>query len=130
MAPSKVEVPPVTSETNKEVQPDGSEATDGTTLGEEIGDDTRPGTVGFPPTTPFGVGAPGTIQDANHIDSVHERSEREVQEELPSPPDSIRLTDTNPSQDPDLESVLIADEVPAVGLISPEEAAMRHESDE
>lgn len=118
------------SENSNDTQPDGAEATDGTTLGEEIGDDIRPGTVGFPPTTPSGVGAFGTSQDADHVDSVHERSEREEEETLPSPPDEIRLTDTDTDGDPESVSSLIADDVPAVGLVSPEEAAMRYQSDE
>lgn len=112
-----------------EVQPDGAEATDGTTLGEEIGDDIRPGTVGFPPTTPFGVGASGSLHDAHHIDSVQDRSEREVPEQLQGSPEAIRLTEPTSSGEPDSESELIGDDVPATGLVSPEEAAMRDESD-
>lgn len=118
------------SETNNAAQPDDSETTDGATLGEKVGDDIRPGTVGFPPTTPYGVGPHGSSQDADHIDSVRERSEREVPEHVPGHPDPIRLTDPNPSGDPDSESGLIANEVPASGLVSPEEAAMGHESDQ
>lgn len=110
-------------------KPDGAEATDGTTLGEEIGDENLPGTVGFPPTRPIGVGVSGTIQDADHIDSVHERSQRELPEESPSQATPIRLIDPNASGEPDVESELTADDVPATGLVSPEESAMRDEGD-
>ena len=118
------------SETNNEVQPDPAEATDGSNLGEEIGDDRLPGTVGFPPTTPAGVGAADSLQDADHHDSVRERNERQVPEGRPRPHDAVRLLDPSPSGEPDLEPELIADDVPAIGLVSPEEAAMHLESDE
>ncbi len=118
------------SDTDNEVPPDPSEATDGTMLGEKPGDDALPGTDGFPPTTPFGVGAAGSLQDADHSDSVRDRSDRELPEELPKVHDAIRLLDPNPSGELDQESELIADDVPAIGLVSPEEAAMHRENDE
>ncbi len=118
------------SEGNDAAQPDDSETTDGATLGEKVGDVNRPGTVGFPPATPYGVGPHGSSQDADHIDSVRERSEREEPEHSPDQPDAIRLTATPAGSATDLESELSAMEVPATGLVSPEEAAMGHENDE
>ncbi len=115
---------------NNEVQPDPAETIDGSSFGEGIGDDSLPGTVGFPPTTPAGVGAADSLQDADHHDSVQERSRRQVPEGCPRPHDAVRLLDPSPSGEPDLEPELIADAVPAIGLVNPEEAAMHLERDE
>lgn len=110
--------------------PDTAEATDGDELGEEVGDETRPGTVGFPPTTPAGVGGPDSLADADHRDSLAERRQREEPDRPATPPhDTVRLVDPYPSGETDVEAEAVAEEVPPVELASPEEAAMHLESD-
>jgi hypothetical protein len=54
-----------------------AEATGGSELGEEVGDDSLPGTVGFPSTDPIGVGPTDSLRDADHHDSIAERFDRE-----------------------------------------------------
>jgi hypothetical protein len=109
--------------------PDPAEATDGSELGEEIGDDALPGTVGFPPTDPAGVGPAGSLNDADHHDSFAERFEREEPSNAPLPHDSARFIDPTAGGLPDTESELIAERVATTGLVSPEEAAMHVEGD-
>jgi len=119
------------SEIDSSGQSDPSEATDGSQLGEEVGDESLPGTVGFPPTTPVGVGPADSLLDADHHDSVRERSDREEPEgPQPLPHDTVRLLDPNAGGEPDLESELVAEDVPTVGLVSPEETAMHLENDQ
>lgn len=118
------------SETNDHDRPDPAEATNGSQLGEEVGDESLPGTVGFPPTAPVGVGPADSLQDADHHDSLAERSDREEPEGRPLPHGAVRLLDPNASGEPDVESQVVAEEVPTVGLISPEEAAIHIESSE
>jgi len=119
------------SEIDSPAIPDPAEATDGSELGEEVGDESLPGTVGFPPTRPAGVGATDGPNDADHNDSFAERSAREEPEREPvAPHDSIRLVDPNASGEPDTESELVAEAVPPVGQVSPEEAAMHFERDQ
>ena len=66
--------------------PDPAEATDGSVLGEHVGDETLPGTVGYPPTDPVGVGPANSATDADHHDSIAGRSDREQAEDPPPPP--------------------------------------------
>jgi hypothetical protein len=110
--------------------PDPAEATDGSELGEEVGDDTLPGTVGFPPTDPTGVGPTDSPSDADHHDSFEERFDREEPAESPPPHDSARFIDPTAGGEPDTESDLIGEIVSTSGLISPEEAAMHLEDDD
>lgn len=116
------------SEIDGQDQSDQAEATDGSSLGEEAGDESLPGTVDFPPTDPVGVGPADSLQDADHHDSVQERSDREEPEGRLSTNTAVRLLDPNASGEPDVESEAVAEDVPAVGVISPEEAAMHVES--
>jgi len=109
---------------------DPAEATDGSELGELPEDETLPGTVGFPPTTPAGVGPADSLQDADHQDSFRERSHREELEGQLAPHDVVRLLDLDPNGELDTESELIGEDVPAVGQVSPEEAAMHFETDQ
>ncbi len=109
--------------------PDPAEATDGSELGEQVGDDTLPGTVGFPPTDAVGVGPADSPSDLGHHDSLAERADREVAADAPLPHESVRFIDPNASGEPDTEAELIGETVPAVGMISPEEAAMHLEDD-
>lgn len=110
--------------------PDRAEATDGDELGEELGDDSLPGTVGFPPTTHVGLGPADSPQDADHHDSIQERSDREEPTDQSPPHDVVRLIDPDPGTEPDIEAQLIGDAVPPVGVVSAEEAAMHIESDQ
>lgn len=110
--------------------PGPAEATDGSELGEEVGDDTLPGTTGFPPTAPAGVGPAGSPSDADHHDSAIERFDREEPEHQTPPHESVVLLDPNASGEPDEESELIGEAVPVVGIASPEEAAMHYEKEE
>lgn len=110
--------------------PDPAEATDGSELGEEVGDESLPGTVGFPPTTPSGIGPAGSLTDADHHDSAIERIDREEPESRPPSHDTVRLLDPNAGGEPDVESELVAEAVPPVGLTSPEEEAMHLENDQ
>ena len=93
---------------------DPAEATDGTELGEQPLDDSLPGTVDFPPTRPLGVGPADSLQSADHHDSVRERNRRQAPIDEPAPHEVVRL---------------VGDEVPAVGDVSPEEAAMHIEGE-
>lgn len=120
----------MTGDDNDQDQPDPAEATDGSILGEDVGDESLPGTVGFPPTTPVGVGPADSLQDADHHDSIRDRSDREEPEGRMTPHDGVRLLDPNASGEPDVESQAVAENVPTVGLISPEEAAMHQENDQ
>jgi hypothetical protein len=117
------------SDTQGPAIPDPAEATDGSELGEEAGDESLPGTVGFPPTSPAGVGPAGSIADLDRRDSVGQRSEREEPEGWSTPREPVVLLDPNASGEPDDESEMVAEEVPPVGLISPEEAAVHVESE-
>lgn len=117
------------SSDNEPAIPSTAEATDGDEFGEEIGDQTLPGTVGFPPTAPAGVGPAGSLRDAAHRDSLDDRHRREEPEGRPGPHEVVRLVDPVSSGEPDDEPELIGEETPAVGLASPEEAAMHIEDD-
>ena len=109
--------------------PDVAEATDGSELGEEVGDDTLPGTVGFPSTDPVGVGPADSPNDADHHDSVAERADRMQAADTPLPHDVVRLIDRFAGGVDDTESELIGEMVSPIGLVSPEEAAMHIEND-
>ncbi len=109
--------------------PDPAEATDGAELGEEVGDDLLPGTVGFPPTYPAGVGPAGSLSDADHHDSFAERSYREAADDTRPPHDSARFLDPTAGGEPDTEAEMIAEIVATTGLISPEEGAMHLEDE-
>jgi hypothetical protein len=110
--------------------PDPAEATDGAELGEEVGDEILPGTVGFPPTYPAGVGPAGSMSDADHHDSFAERFDREEPAEIPPPHDSARFIDPTAGGEPDTEPDLIGEIVATSGLVSPEEAAMHLEDED
>lgn len=110
--------------------PDGAEATDGAELGEEVGDEVRPGTIDYPPTEPVGVGPAGSILDAEHHDSLADRLKREVPEDHRPPHDTVVLVDEHSSGEPDDERELIGEAVPPVELASPEESAMHYESEQ
>lgn len=109
--------------------PDVAEATDGSELGEEVGDDSLPGTVGFPPTEPVGVGPADSPTDADHHDSFAERADRTQAADIPLPHDVVRLIDHSAGGVVDTESELIGEMVPPIGLVNPEEAAMHLEND-
>ncbi|MGI9594703.1 MAG: DUF5709 domain-containing protein [Acidimicrobiales bacterium] len=111
------------------VIPSTAEATDGDGFGEEVGDQTLPGTIGFPPADPAGVGPADSLRDADHHDSLAERIAREEPEGRPPPHDVVRLVDPNAGGQEDDEPELIGDDVPPVGLASPEEAAMHLEDE-
>ena len=119
----------MTSDIDPTSIPPATEATDGSELGEEVGDDSLPGTVGFPSTDPMGVGPTDSLSDANHHDSFAERVEREQEGNTPLPHDSVRLVDDTAGGAADTESELIGEMVPPTGLVSPEEAAMHLEND-
>lgn len=107
--------------------PSTAEATDGDELGEEVGDETLPGSMNFPPTAPAGVGPAGSLRDAEHHDSAAERTIREEPEGGPPPHEVVRLIDPDAGGRPHEEAQLIAEAIPPVGLASPEEAAMHIE---
>lgn len=71
------------------------------------------------PTVPSSTKAPDDV----------EIGEENGDETLSRPHEVVRLIDPHSSGEPDDEPELIADDVPAVGLASPEEAAMHIESD-
>ncbi len=115
------------SGTDDEVIPDAAEATDGSVLGEDGGDDTLPGTVGFPPADPIGVGPADSTTDAEHHDSVAERSDREQIDGSEPLSDPIRLVDPDGGGSVDTEDESIGEAVDAIEMVSPEEAAMHTE---
>ncbi len=120
----------MTSETNDAPVPDPAEATDGSVLGEQPGDDSLPGTVGFPAPDPIGVGPTDSLSDADHHDSVAERAVRERAADTRPRRDSIRIVDLTAGGEADTEGQSIGEAVLAAGLVSPEEAAMHIESDD
>ncbi len=107
-----------------ETIPDPAEATDSTVLGEDGQSDVLPGTVGFPPTEPTGVGPEDTLSDAEHHDSVAERSQRETSETVEPDDEAIRLMDPDGGGTLDDEAQAIGEAGDASDLVSPEEAAM------
>ncbi len=117
----------MTSDTDTAAIPDPAEATDGSVLGEDAGDDTLPGTIDFPPTRPVGVGPADSISDADHHDSVAERAAREETESAMSPDAPIRVVDPYAGGALDTEAESVGEAVDAVGLVSPEEAALHIE---
>lgn len=117
------------SGTNEPTIPSTAEATDGDELGEEVGDETLPGSTDFPPTEPAGVGPAGSLRDAEHHDSAAERLSREEPEGRPGPHDVVRLMDPDAGGQTDEEAQLVGDAIPPVGLASPEEAAMHIEDE-
>jgi hypothetical protein len=110
--------------------PGGAEATDGDELGEEVGDQTLPGTDDFPPDRPSGVGSPESLAGVDHHDSATERRLREVPEESTVPEHEIVvLVDPDTPGGEDDEDQSLGERVPSVGPAGPEEAAM-HLDDE
>ncbi len=118
------------SRANDAPVPDPAEATDGSVLGEKTGDDSLPGTVGFPSSNPIGVGPTDSLRDADHHDSVAERADREQAAETTFLRDQIRIIDPTAGGEIDTEGQLFGETVEAVGLLSPEEAAMHIESED
>ncbi len=108
---------------------DPAEATDGTEFDEQPLDDSLPGTVDYPPTRPVGVGPADSLQSADHHDSLRERTRRLARSDSPVPHEVVRLVDPEPNGELDTEAELLGDEVPAVGDVSPEEAAMHIEGE-
>lgn len=100
---------------------DISEVLDGDVLGEEPGDDERPGTSDFPPDQPMGVEDPSLFGD----DDLDTRALRRDVDDTASDPNLV-LVDVVPDGEPDHEATLVADAELATssGELSAEEAAI------
>lgn len=97
---------------------DVSEALDGDMLGEEVGDEALPGTVGYPPDRALGAEDPTLLGD----DDVETRELRREAAHAADRP--VGLIDDNPVGDFDVEAQAWADEERLVDEVSAEEAAV------